>query len=217
MKRFSIWSAALVLGLLLVSSCVQAEVISQKFEHQLLVNSQPQSWEHRIDLPENMMQQGLYFLKRDLQVVGRLVIEREVLTRTSYYIKVRLPKHYEEPMYGAVTVSVEASAQTPAGTPVAAPTEVKLFEVAPALRPVITWKGDTRFAHVTLYDLDENATVLERVTVNHKYASVVEGWLKQHHYRWAIKLADDFGKTSKEVQVGFRIETQNGVVVVVPE
>ncbi len=217
MKRVSLLSFVVLVGLLLVGSVVRAEEITKTFEHQLLVNSNPQSWEHRIDLPENLMQQGIYFQKRNLQVVGRLVIEQEVLTRTSYYIKVRLPKHFEEPMYGAVTVKIDANDLPPSTAAVAAPTDLKLAEVAPALRPVITWKGAPRFAHVTLYDVDENATVLERVAVNHKHVAVDEGWLKHHHYIWAVRLADDYGKTSPEVMFKFRIEKQNGVVVTVPE
>lgn len=217
MKRFSIWSVALLVGLVVIGTVVRAEEITKTFEHQLLVNSQPQSWEHRIDLPENLMAQGIYFQKRNLQVVGKLVIEREVLTRTSYYIKVRLPKVFEEPKFGAVTVKLEANSLPPSTALVAAPTDLKLAEVTPALRPAITWKGAPRFAHVTLYDVDENATVLERVAVNHKFVAVDEGWLKHHHYIWAVKLADEYGRTSSEVQFKFRIEKQNGIVVAVPE
>lgn len=203
---------------LLAPFAVSAETLTQTFEHQLLVNQPPQSWEHRIDLPDAQAIAGEIFVKRDLALEGRLVIEREVLTPTYYYIKVRLPKHPAEPMKGILKVVLDTGKQA-ATTPVLDPvTELKLItDAAPVLRPAFTWKGAGKFAAVTLYDVDLGQTVMERVAVNHKFTQFNEGWLTKHHYRWAVKQADATGRYSKEVQAAFRIEEVNGVVVAIPE
>jgi hypothetical protein len=70
---------------------------------------------------------------------------------------------------------------------------------------------------VTLFDMDEGKTVFERVTTFAGHCAYDEDWLKMHHYKWAVKQSDETGCYSKEVQAGFRIEKQNGVVVAVPE
>ena len=203
---------------LLAPFAAAAATVSQTFDHQLLVNQPPQSWEHRIDLPDAQAFAGEIFVKRDLAIDGRLVIEREILTPTYYYVKVRLPKHPSEPMRGILKVTLDTAKNAPV-TPVLAPvTDLKLItDAAPVLRPVFAWKGDGRFAAVTLYDLDLNQTVMERVQVNHKAIQFTEGWLQHHHYRWAVKQSDETGRYSKEVQAGFRIEKVNGVVVAIPE
>jgi len=197
---------------------VSAETLSQTFTHELVVTAPAQSWEHRIDLPEELSATGRIFVRRALELTGRMVIEREQFTPTYYYVKVRLPKLVGEPMKGILKVDLELGSQ-PAVTPVPGqPTGLGTAPVTPALRPAFIWKGTGPYYAVTLYDVDENRTVMERVVIRNTYcSSTSEEWLKHHHYRWAVKQADETGRWSKEAQAGFRIEVKDGVVVTIPE
>ncbi|MBF0500668.1 MAG: hypothetical protein HQM09_11090 [Candidatus Riflebacteria bacterium] len=194
-----------------------ADTLTQSFEHELLVNAPPQSWEHRIDIPEALAQKGHVFIRRALAIEGMLVIEREELTRTYYYIKVRLPKFQSDYMMGRVKVDLETSTQLPPAAVFPPPANLEIFKYTPALRPALTWKGDEKYSATTLYDVDSGATVMERVVVNMKSVAVDEGWLQKHHYRWAVKQGDETGRYSKEAQIAFRIEEKNGVVVIITE
>lgn len=199
-------------------SPVSAETVSQTITHELLVNAPAQSWEHRIDLPEELAAKGQIFVKRALSMEGRMVIEREQFTPTYYYVKVRLPKYIGDYMKGILKVDLETGTQPIITPALDKPTGLALAPVTPALRPAFVWKGAGPYYAVTLYDVDENRTVMERVTIRHQYcSSTTEEWLKHHHYKWAVKQADETGRWSKEAQAGFRIEVKDGVVVCIPE
>lgn len=215
-SRVVLFAAVLVAAALLQP--LGAETISQTFTHDLVVNAPAQSWEHRIDLPEDLAMKGHIFVKRALAMDGRMVIEREQFTPTYYYVKVRLPKLVGEYMKGILKVSLETGTQ-PAVTPVPGqPTDLALAPYTAALRPVLTWKGTGPYYAVSLYDVNENRTVMERVTIAKTFCeSTREEWLQHHHYRWAVKQADETGRWSREAQAGFRIEVKDGIVVAIPE
>lgn len=220
MDRFQA-KMALTAALLFIAaflSPVSAEPLSQTFAHELVVTAPAQSWEHRIDLPEELAAKGQIFVRRALEMTGPMVIEREQFTPTYYYVKVRLPKLVGEPMKGILKVDLELGTQ-PVVTPVPGqPTGLAIAPVSPALRPVFIWKGTGPYYAVSLYDVDENRTVMERVVIRNQYcSSTSEEWLKHHHYRWAVKQADETGRWSREAQAGFRIEVKDGVVVTIPE
>lgn len=201
-------------------SCLvaQAQTIEKNFFHQLKVGEQPQSWEHRIELPEDAAMQGRVFVERNLDLrMGKLVIEQELFTPTFYYVKVRLPKHPEVPMAGNLKVSLKIGELISSKAP-AAPTQLALSEYAATLKPIFTWKTTSRYAAITLYDLTDDKTVWERVSTTSGYIGFDEGWLKKdHRYRWAVKVSDANGRYSTEAMAGFRIEEQNGVVIAIPE
>jgi len=185
----------------------QAETLTQTFEHKLGMNAPAQSWEHRIDLPENLMSQGLLFVRRTLSLSGKLEIEREELKGNSYYVRVWLPKTFWGTK-GALTVNLEALNQAPCTTPPAAPTELKIARNSDPMAPTFTWKGLGKFSAVTLYDVNTNQTVWERIAVN-ALQSEVSGSLKiGHHYKWAVMQSDECAKYSTETQAGFRLETR---------
>ncbi len=194
------------------------ETMTKVFDHQLLVNSQPQSWEHRIDLPDGCAHEGHVFLARRLKLEGRLVIEAEEFTPTYYYVKVRLPKHFEEPARGILTVEIDKGAPMALPAVPEAPTELKIHPVSAARKPAFVWKTAARYGMITLYDLDENKTVWERVSVRQGVAAYDEpGYLPLHRYLWAVKVSDQTGRWSRETRAAFRIAEQNGVVVVIEE
>ncbi len=210
----------LFLALCFAVTCLtaQAQTVEKNFFHQLKVGEQPQSWEHRIDLPEEAAMQGKVFVARNLDLrMGKLVIERELFTPTFYYVKVRLPKHPDVPMAGNLKVELKIGDVISGNAP-QAPTELALSPVGATLKPIFTWKTPARYAAISLYDLTEQKTVWERVSTLSGYIGFDEGWLKKdHRYRWAVKVSEANGRYSPEVSAGFRIEEQNGVVIAIPE
>ncbi|HAE39457.1 MAG TPA: hypothetical protein DCG57_12580 [Candidatus Riflebacteria bacterium] len=211
---------ALFLTFCFILTCLsaQAQTIEKNFFHQLKIGEQPQSWEHRIDLPEEAAMQGRVFVARGLDLrMGKLVIERELFTPTFYYVKVRLPKHPEVPMAGNLTVTLQIGDVISTKAP-QAPTQLALSAAGATLKPIFTWKTPARYAAVSLYDLTEQKTVWERVSTIGGYIGFDEGWLKKdHRYRWAVKVSEGNGRYSPETMAGFRIEEQNGVVIAIPE
>lgn len=216
MRNFYVVFAVLFLALVGVTA--QGQTLEQNFFHQLKVGEPAQSWEHRIDLPEAAAMQGRVFVGRNLDLrMGKLVIEREVLTPTFYYVKVRLPKHPEVPMAGNLKVDLQIGDVISDKKP-EAPVSLALSSVGATLKPIFTWKTTCRYAAVTLLDLTTQQTVWERVATNCGYIGFDEGYLKKdHQYRWAVKVSDINGKYSTEALAGFKIVEQNGVVVAVPE
>ncbi len=216
MRKINLLIAVLFMSL--VAFAAQAQNIEQNFFHQLKVGEAAQSWEHRIDLPETAAMQGKIFVARNLDLrMGKLVIEREMLTPTFYYVKVRLPKHPEVPMAGNLKVELKIG-DVPSAQKPEAPTALALSEVGATLKPIFTWKTDSRYAAVTLFDLTEQKTVWERVATINGHIGFDEGYLKKdHRYRWAVKVSGENGKYSAETAAGFKIVEQNGIVVAIPE
>lgn len=208
----------LIVCLLSVAMVAQAETLEKNFFHQLKVGEQPQSFEHRIDLPEAAAMKGQVFTGRGLDLrMGKLVIEREMLTPTFYFVKVRLPKHVEIPMAGNLKIQLEIGDVLSSKTP-DAPVQLALSSAGATLKPVFTWKTTSRYAAITLLDLTEQKTVWERVSTTSGYIAFDEGYLKKdHRYRWAVKVSDANGRFSTETVAGFKIEEQNGVVIAIPE
>jgi hypothetical protein len=195
-----------------------ADEVVEKYDHQLLVNSQPQDWEHRIDLPESMMAKGMIFTRRKLALLGKLVIVKEEFAATYYYVKVRLPKHFSEPARGMLTVTLQLGEKPVDAALLPAPTELKLMEGGASRKPIFIWKADGRFAALTLYDVTLDRTIWERVVLNYKGKEYDEGFLPiGHHFKWAVKQSDETGRWSKETMAGFRIVEKDGIVIAIPE
>lgn len=207
-----------VLVMSLAACVVQAQMIEQNFFHQLKIGEPAQSWEHRIDLPDTAAMQGQVFVSRNLDLrMGKLVIEREILTPSYYYVKVRLPKHPDVPMAGNLKVELQIGNMISDKKP-EAPTALALSEVGATLKPVFTWKTACRYAAITLFDMTTQETVWERVSTRTGAIGFDEGYLtKGHHYRWAVKVSEGNGRYSPEAVAGFRIVEQNGVVIAIPE
>lgn len=207
----------MTIALVFSAALAGAETLKQQFDHQLLVNTPAQSWEHRIDLPEANAQKGLVFTKRNLQLLGRLVIEREEFTPTYYYVKVRLPKHFQEPARGFLNVELEIGNKPVAPVVTVPPTNLSIMDGCAARKPALLWKGEGKYTAITVYDVDAGKTVWERVIVGFKGAEYDEGYLDLHHFKWAVKQSDESGRYTGETQAGFRIENKNGMVVITPE
>jgi hypothetical protein len=208
----------MVVGLMcvLATSSAFAETLTREFTHQLLVNTPPQSWEHRIDLPDQAAFQGQVFQKRNLKLLGRLVIEAEELTPTYYYVKVRLPKHVAEPAKGIITIALEIGAPLAAAPVLGAPTQLEIMKGSASRKPIFTWKADGRFSAITVLDVTTGKTVWERIIVGYKGAEYDEGYLPiGHQYKWAVKQANEFGKYGTEAQAGFRIVQQGDSVIII--
>lgn len=185
------------------------ESITQNFDHKLAMNAQSQSWEHRIALPDDWAQRGLLFIRRQLTVSGKLQIVREELKANYYYVQVRLVKSFWGSK-GAVSVTIDGDPQMPAVPEIAAPTGLGFAPKSHPLAPTFKWNGSGKYAALTLFDTTDNQTVWERVAVNGTTREVDEGSLKAyHHYRWAVKDGNDYGRYSKESQAGFRIDVRN--------
>ncbi|HOT28551.1 MAG TPA: hypothetical protein PLU72_10195 [Candidatus Ozemobacteraceae bacterium] len=203
----------LVRFLLLVTVCLfllpaiaGAETLTQNFDHKLGMNQAAQSWEHRIDLPDAMAQKGMSFFRRSLTLSGKLVIEREELTPTYYYVRVHLPKAVFGSK-GTLNVRLEAVENMPPCAPVARPTGLALAKNSDPTAPTFTWSGLGKYAAVTLYDVTANKTVFERIVLNTRSCEMDEGRLPiDHHYKWAVCESDECARYSPEAQAGFRLE-----------
>lgn len=184
-----------------------ADVIERTYEHKLGMSQGATSWEHRIDLPEDQLAKNYVFHKRSFTLSGRLVVEREELTRTFYYIKVRLPKAQLLPMKGAITVSVE-STQTPV-PPMTLPAPAKLYMTNPAEAPGFGWEGAGRFTNITLLDRHSGKTIWERVHVGLTHCRLDEDKLYVHgRYIWAVRQSDETAAWGPSSEFRFRIETR---------
>ncbi|MBF0545201.1 MAG: hypothetical protein HQM08_12255 [Candidatus Riflebacteria bacterium] len=215
-----------ILGILIVCTVLVfpsfgfCDVIHQSFEHQLLVNQPSQSWEHVIDLPENYAQKGMFFIKRNflLTLPGFLEVEREEFKPTYYYIKLRIAKVLPEYKKGKIDIDLEIGNQAPNTPAPNSPTNLSLSSATAARKPAFLWKGDSKYTAVSLYDFETGTTVFERVVDNNRRVSVYdEDFLPLHHFVWGLKQIDETGKCSTEVQARFKIENQNGTVVIVQE
>lgn len=212
MKSLRLLVPVLVL-LQVLSVSAFAEVIEQTYEHKLGMSQGATSWEHRIDLPENLAAQGYVFHKRSFALSGRLVVEAEELTRTYYYLKVRLPKYQLFPMSGAITVSVESTLTPVSPTTLAAPT--KLYMTNPAEAPGFGWEGPGRFTNITLLDRSSGKTIWERVLVGAKRCHLDEDRLYYHgRYIWAVRQSDETAAWGPSSEFRFRIEPR---VVICPK
>ncbi len=211
--------AVFLISVVLFPALVSAQtVVTKQFDHQLLVNTPPQSWEHVIELPESMAMKGQIFVKRNLALLGKLVIEKEEFKPTFYYVKVKLPKHFEEPVPGFLTGTLDPG-DSPSQTPVLeAPSKLKIHELSAARKPIFCWDGPGKFAGLSLFDVTRGQTIWERVIVAFKGVEYDEGFLPVgHHYKWAVRQSDESGEYSKEIMSGFKIIEQNGTVIIVSE
>ncbi|MEW6708444.1 MAG: hypothetical protein AB1403_01360 [Candidatus Riflebacteria bacterium] len=218
--RLSVFTV-LMACLLVFSSAAQATQLYEKdFFHQLKVGEPSQSWEHRIDLTDEMMHKGQCFVARELDLrEGKLVIEHEELTQLYYYVKVRLAKpHVSVPMAGKIKITLTVADHPSCPVPPGAPTNLALSEAGATLKPIFTWKTDARYAAITLFDATLQKTIWERISTTQGFKGFDEGMLtKGHHYIWAVKVSHKQAAWSWETQAGFRIEEVNGVVVAIPE
>ena len=210
--------AVLLFGLLLISSSAFAETITKTFSHKLLVGQPSQTWEHRIDLPDSAMINEKRFIARDLDIrMGKLVIVKEEFTPNYYYIKVKLAKHTEIFMKGFITIKLEIG-DKPLVANTDAPTNLRLSSVAATLKPGFKWTTKNRYAAISLYDLDTQKTVWERISVNTGIKIFDEPFfLEQHRYIWSVKVSDKSGRYSKPVEASFKIVTQDGIVIAIPD
>ena len=185
---------------------LSAETLTQNFDHKLGMNAPSQSWEHRIELPDNLNQQGFSFFRRTLTLTGKMVIEAEELTSTYYFVKVRLGKTFFGSK-GTLAVSLEAAKDLPPCTPLSAPTELKIARNSDPGAPTFTWKGLGKYTAISLFDVTSNQTIWERIIPAALIAHMDAGAMHvNHHYKWAVKQSDDCAKYSPEAQAGFRLE-----------
>ncbi len=218
--RLTIFALVLACMLVFTAGAQAAQTYEKEFFHQLKVGEPSQSWEHKIDLTDEMMMKDQCFVARELDLrEGKLVIEHEELTQLYYYVKVRLAKpHPSVPMAGKIKISLTVADNPVCPVAPAAPTNLALSEVGASLKPIFTWKTDCRYAAIALFDLTEEKTVWERISTTQGYKAFDEGFLKKgHKYIWAVKVSNKQAAFSKEARAAFRIEEVNGVVVAIPE
>ncbi|MBF0409755.1 MAG: hypothetical protein HQM10_20610 [Candidatus Riflebacteria bacterium] len=201
LKRISFF---LVVLFCFVCFSAGAEVIEQTFEHKLNVGTSAQSWEHRIDLPENLQAKNQLFIKRSLELTDKLVIEREELTGSYYYIKVRLPKAWLFYAKGSVKVTL-TTGTTPSTSVPSSPTGLKVS--GKALTPDFSWTGGSVFSAISLMERESGKTVWERVLIGKTSQDLDEGSLKGNmRYMWAVKQSGENAKYSSEANAAFRID-----------
>ena len=184
-----------------------AEEINKTFEHSLGFGSSAKSFEHKIDLPQDLAAAGKYFVSRSLKLDGKLVIEREELTKTYYYLKVRLPKATLWFAKGNVEISLKAEQTNAAPTTPNAPANLKVWGGNYAR---FSWSGQESFTAISLYDKSAQKTIWERVILDKHECVMDEGYLDVgHSYVWAVKQAGLTGKYSDECQNSFKVGTKH--------
>jgi hypothetical protein len=218
--RFKIFSILMACFLVSAVAAQATETLEKEYFHQLKVGEPSRSWEHRIELTDEMMHKDQSFVARDLDLrEGKLVIEHEELTQLYYYVKVRLAKPHESvPMAGKIKIKLTVADHPTCVMPPDAPTQLSLSEVGAALKPIFTWKSKSRYAAITLFDMTEQQTVWERISTTQNYKGFDEGYLKKgHSYIWAVKVSDKHAVYSQATQAAFTIKEVDGIVVAVPE
>ncbi len=196
-----------LLAAVLVLVPVRADELSKNFSHSLGIGNQAQSYEHRVDLPAEWAAAGRFFVGRSLKLDGKLVIEREELTRTSYYVKVRLPKATLWLAKGSIAVTLKAEKTDAPPPALSAPTGLK---VSGGYYPRFSWAGHGNYAAISLLDRTSGKTIWERVILNSNRCDLDEGSVRiGGKYTWAVKQTDECGHYSAEAQSQFRVEGKN--------
>ncbi len=180
------------------------EELHKNFSHSLGLGNAAQSYEHRIDLPSDWAAAGKIFVGRELKMDGKLVIEREELTKTYYYVKVRLPKATLWFAKGSIDIRLKAE-KTDATSPVLAPpTDLK---VSGGFYPRFSWAGAGNYSAISLLDRNNGKTLWERVIINGHKCDMDEGSVRiGGKYTWAVKQTDVCGHYSAEAQSNFRVD-----------
>lgn len=193
-----------IIAMLMLLSPLGAEELSQKFSHSLSLGNPAQSYEHRIDLPENWAAEGKYFVGRSLAVDGKLVIEREELSKTYYYVKVRLPKATLWFAKGSINISLKAEKDVSPAPALSAPADLK---VNGGYYPRFSWNGSGNYSAISLLDRSNGGTVWERVILNAHKCDMDEGNVRiGGKYAWAVKQSDNSGRYSLEATRNFRVD-----------
>ncbi|MBF0546107.1 MAG: hypothetical protein HQM08_16805 [Candidatus Riflebacteria bacterium] len=181
-----------------------AESMNQTFDHKLSLGQSSTSWEHRIDLPSDWSAKGLVFNRRILTPSGSLLIEREELSRTYYYVKVRLLKRTFGSSKGSLQVALEAGSPT---NPTIFSAPISLAFAGDALNPSFAWNGPGKYFAASLYDRNKNQNLWERVIVGNSSAKLDEGQLEiGGRYILGVCQSDETGKYSSSANKNFRID-----------
>ncbi|MBU1109873.1 MAG: hypothetical protein KKB51_24540 [Candidatus Riflebacteria bacterium] len=195
-----------VFALVFCLNPLAAQELNTNFAHSLGVGSSASSYEHRIDLPENWAAEGKFFIGRSLSLDGKLVIEREELTKTYYYVKVRLPKATLWFAKGTIDITLKAGAAQASIPVLDAPVNLK---VAGESYPSFGWSGNGAYSAISLLDRNSGSTLWERVILNDQNCVMDEGSVKVGgKYTWAVKQTDETGRYSSETQAQFRVGTK---------
>lgn len=194
-----------VLALVFSFSPAGAEELSQNFSHSLSIGNSSKSFEHRIDLPDEWSAKGKFFTGRELSLDGKLVIEREELAKTYYYVKVRLPKATLWFAKGSINITLKAE-NTPVAPVLGAPDGLK---VQGGYYPVFNWNGSGDYSAISLLDRSNGKTMWERVILRSHKCELDEGSVKiGGKYTWAVSQSDSSGRYSKESQNSFRVDSK---------
>lgn len=204
MRKFA--SLFVVLALVCCANSLSAQELNQNFAHSLAIGASSQSYEHRIDLPESWAAEGKFFIGRSLKLDGKLVIEREELTRTYYYVKVRLPKATLWFAKGNIDITLKAGDAAAIVPVLAAPANLKVYGES---YPKFAWSGAGSYSAISLLDRNNGGTLWERVILNDHACVMDEGYVKVGgKYTWAVKQSDETGRYSFESQANFRVGTK---------
>lgn len=206
-SMFRLRGLSLLFSLLIVALFLApagAEELNKSFSHSLGIGNQAQSYEHRIDLPSELAAAGRFFIGRSLKLDGKLVIEREELTRTSYYVRVRLPKATLWLAKGSIAITLKAE-KTDAPPPTfAAPADLK---VSGGYYPRFSWSGTGNYSAISLLDRSSGKTLWERIVLNSSKCDLDEGSVRINgRYTWAVKNTDECCHYSPEAQSHFRVD-----------
>lgn len=180
--------------------------LQQNFAHSLSIGNSAKSFEHRIDLPENWSANGNFFVGRTLQLDGKLVVEREELTKTYYYVKVRLPKATLWFAKGSIDITLKAEKTDSSVGALDAPINLK---VSGELYPYFSWSGVGEYSAISVMDRSNGKTLWERVILNDHASVMDEGSVRVGgKYTWAVKQSGEAARYSNEAQANFRVGTK---------
>lgn len=197
---------ACLLLLVVLAMPAGAEQLQKNFSHSLSVGTAAKSFEHRIDLPENWAAEGKYFIGRNLKLDGKLVIEREELSKTYYYVKVRLPKAALWFAKGSIDITLTAE-KNPVSQP--EPVVPDNLKVSGGYYPNFSWNGNADYSAISLLERSNGKTLWERVLIDSHKCTLDEGSVRiGGKYTWAVKQANESGKYSAEARCDFRVDAR---------
>lgn len=181
------------------------EVASQS-HLELPAGARSRTYEFVFVLPEVEVEAGVVFTARQITVDGDLGIVEESMSRTIYFVRVRLVASRERPVRGTVSIRLTKGAVgTPLPLPLPAPTDPVVF--GDPFQPEFVCRAEGSPVLFKLHDRDHGDEVWARAFTDGGRGRLDEGRLSLgHRYVLEVRQANAWARYSPAAWVPFRID-----------
>jgi hypothetical protein len=162
MRSNKLYFCLLIILLQLVFTIsASAKTIETSFSHKTtLFKPGPRTWEHKIDIPQDLLKKGEVFTTRTLKLNKKLVIISEELKPTYYYIKVGIPQ--KKPGKGTIKI-ILTTGKNNAASAINAPDKVQLSDRLPL---TLSWIGKGQYHSLVILNSTTGKEVWERTILS---------------------------------------------------